>query len=124
MIPSDVSGIVNLNFNNLDNNNLAKTMIPIVIDRVTHQNEMTIPDWIRTDASLWSEEKVNDSKFIDGINYLIKNKIIENQQDLLESKKIPSWIKTTTGWWIDGQIDDKTFVECLEFLVKKNIIPI
>ena len=31
LIPDDVSGIVHLNFNNLDNNGLAKTAIPIVI---------------------------------------------------------------------------------------------
>ena len=71
------------------------------------------------------EEKVNDSKFIDGINYLIKNKIIiiiENQQELLESKKIPSWIKTTTGWWIDGQIDDDQFLNMIGNLVKEKII--
>jgi len=48
MIPEDVSGIIHLNFNNLDNNNLARTTIPIVVDRVTTQKEITIPDWIRT----------------------------------------------------------------------------
>ena len=33
MIPQDVTGIVHLNFNNLDNNDLARTTIPIVIDQ-------------------------------------------------------------------------------------------
>jgi hypothetical protein len=124
-IPNDVSGIVNLNFNNLDNNNLAKTSIPIAINSNLNHNSFLIPNWIRIDASLWLEEKVNDSKFIDGINYLIKNKIIiiiENQQELLESKKIPSWIKTTTGWWIDGQIDDDQFLNMIGNLVKEKII--
>jgi len=125
LIPNDVSGIVNLNFNNLDNNNLAKTSIPIAINSNLNHNSFLIPNWIRIDASLWLEEKVNDSKFIDGINYLIKNKIIiiiENQQELLESKKIPSWIKTTTGWWIDGQIDDDQFLNMIGNLVKEKII--
>ena len=58
-IPEDVTGIVNLNFKNLDNNNLAKTTIPIVINRVTNQeNEIFIPDWIRNNALWWSQEQI------------------------------------------------------------------
>ena len=124
-IPDNLSGIVNLNFNNLGDNEFATTSIPIVI----HQNKIStpilIPDWIRDDALLWSEEKIIDEKFTDIINYLIKNKVItilENESNIIEVKKTPSWIRTTTGWWADGQIDDETFVESLEFLLKKNII--
>ena len=124
-IPDNLSGIVNLNFNNLGDNEFATTSIPIVI----HQNKIStpilIPDWIRDDALLWSEEKIIDEKFTDIINYLIKNKVItilENESNTIEVKKTPSWIRTTTGWWADGQIDDETFVESLEFLLKKNII--
>jgi hypothetical protein len=98
-----------------------------MIHKNTINDSLSIPDWIRDDALLWSEEKIVDDKFTDIINYLIKNEIIiisENQLDVIEVNTIPSWIRTTTGWWIDGQIDDKTFVESLEFLVKKSIIPI
>jgi hypothetical protein len=126
-VPDNLSGIVNLNFNNLGGNEFATTSIPIMIHKNTTNNSALIPDWIREDALLWSEEKITDDKFTDIINYLIKNEIItisENQFDAMEVNKIPSWIRTTTGWWTDGQIDDKTFVESLEFLVKKSIIPI
>ena len=127
IIPDNLSGIVNLNFNNLGGNEFATTSIPIMIHKNAINDYVLIPDWIRDDALLWSEEKIVDDKFTDIINYLIKNEIItisENQLDVMEVNKIPSWIRTTTGWWIDGQIDDKTFVESLEFLVKKSIIPI
>ena len=126
-IPDNLSGIVNLNFNNLDGNEFATTSIPIVIHQNKINGSILIPDWIRDDALLWSEEKIIDYKFTDIINYLIENEIItipENQSNIIEVKKIPSWIRTTTGWWVDNQIDDKTFVESLEFLVKQNIIPI
>ena len=126
-VPDNLSGIVNVNFNNLGGNEFATTSIPIIINKNTINDSALIPDWIREDALLWSEEKIVDDKFTDIINYLIKNEIItisENQLDVMEVNKIPSWIRTTTGWWIDGQIDDKTFVESLEFLVKKSIIPI
>ena len=124
-IPDNLSGIVNLNFNNLGGNEFATTSIPIVIHQNKINTPILIPDWIRDDALLWSDEKITDEKFTDIINYLIKNKIItivENESNIIEVKKTPSWIKTTTGWWADGQIDDKTFVKSLEFLVKKNII--
>ena len=126
-VPDNLSGIVNLNFNNLGGNEFATTSIPIMIHKNTTNDSLLIPDWIREDALLWSEEKITDDKFTDIINYLIKNEIItisENQFDAMEVNKIPSWIRTTTGWWTDAQIDDKTFVESLEFLVKKSIIPI
>ena len=126
IIPDNLSGIVNLNFNNLGGNEFATTSIPIVIHKNTINDYALSPDWIREDALLWSGEKITDDKFTDIINYLIINEIIiisENQLDAIEVTKIPSWIRTTAGWWTDGEIDDKTFVKSLEFLVKKNIIP-
>ena len=125
MIPEDVTGIVHLNFNNLDNNNLAKTTIPIVINPVTSQNEISIPDWIRDNALWWSEEETDDETFVNGIEYLIQNQIIvitQTQQGTSESQNIPSWIKNNAGWWADGEIDDETFVDGLEFLIQKGII--
>ena len=125
MIPQDITGIVHLNFNNLDNNDLARTTIPIVIDRVTNEKEITIPDWIRNNALWWSEEQIDDTTFVQGIEYLIKNNIIvipPTQQDDSVSKEIPSWIRNNAAWWAAGQIDDQTFVQGLEFLIQKGII--
>ena len=124
-IPQDITGIINLNFNNLDNNDLARTTIPIVIDRVTSQNEITIPDWIRNNALWWSEEQIDDDTFVRGIEYLIKNQIIvipSTEQESSESQEIPSWIRNNAAWWAAGQIDDQTFVQGLEFLIQKGII--
>ena len=125
-IPQDISGIVHLNFNNLDNNKLAKTMIPIVIDRITNQNEISIPDWIRNNALWWSLNQIDDNTFIQGIEYLIKNQIIvippTTQGSSSGTNEIPAWIKNNAGWWADGIIDDETFVQGLEFLIQKGII--
>ncbi len=126
-IPDDLSGIVYVNFNNLDNNQFATTSIPIAIHENKKNDFLLIPNWIYDDALLWSEEKINDEKFIQIINYLIKNEIIiitQNESEVFEVSKIPSWIRTITSWWINGEINDETFVKSLEFLVQKNIIPI
>ena len=125
MVPQDVSGIVNLNFYNLDNNDLARTTIPIVIDRITPQKEITIPDWIRNNALWWSEEQIDDSTFVQGVEYLIKKQIIvipTTQQQDSQSQEIPSWIRNNAAWWAAGQIGDNTFVQGLEFLIQKGII--
>ena len=124
-IPDDVSGIVNLNFKNLDNNTLSKAVIPIVVDRITTNEEILIPEWIRNNALWWSEEQIDDDTFIQGIEYMIKNSIILipiTQQDTLESQEIPSWIRNNAAWWAVGQIDDETFVQGLEYLIKNGII--
>ena len=126
MIPEDVTGIVHLNFKNLGNNNVAKTTIPIVINRVTTQdNTISIPEWIKNNALWWSEEQIDDDTFLQGIEYLIQNNIIvipQTEQETSESQEIPSWIKNNAGWWANGSIDDETFVQGLEFLIQKGII--
>ncbi|MDH5569360.1 MAG: peptidase [Nitrosopumilus sp.] len=126
LIPQDVTGTAYLNFKNLDNNNLAKSTIPIVINRIINQdNEISIPDWIRNNALWWSEAQIDDNTFIQGIEYLIKNKIItipQTQQEFSQSQEIPDWIRNNAAWWASGQIDDKTFVQGLEFLIQKGII--
>ena len=128
MIPKDITGVINLNFQNLNNNNLARTTIPIVIDRITnHNDDISIPDWIRNNALWWSEDQIDDNTFIQGIEYLIKNKIIiipQTQQETSQSKEIPSWIRYNAAWWAIGEIDNKTFVQGLEFLIQKGIIRI
>ena len=126
-IPNDVTGIIHLNFKNLDNNSLAKTAIPIVINRVTDQdeNEIIIPDWIRNNAKWWANEQIDDKTFVQGIEHLIKNNVIiisETQKGDSKSQEIPSWIRNNAKWWANEQIDDKTFVQGLEFLIQHGII--
>ncbi len=126
MIPDDISGIVNLNFNNLDHNTLAQSTIPIVINRIiTTSDEISLPEWIRSNALWWSQDQIDDITFIQGIEYLIQNNIIsipQTQQTILESQEIPPWIRSNAEWWANKQIDDETFVQGLEYLIKNGII--
>ncbi len=125
-IPEDVSGIIHLNFQNLDDNNLAKTSIPVVVDPITNtKNTIAIPEWIRNNAAWWSEEQIDDKTFIQGIEYLIKNDIIvipKTAQSESDTKEIPSWIRNNAGWWAEQQIDDETFVQGLQYLIQKGIL--
>ncbi len=124
--PKDISGIVKLSFENLNGNELARTSIPIVIDRIGNQdNEISIPEWVRNNAAWWAKGDIGDGTFIQGIEYLIKNDIIiipKTQQEASEIREIPPWIKNNAAWWAEGQIDDKTFVQGLQFLIQKGIL--
>ena len=128
LIPKDVSGIVDLNFKNLDNNNLAKVTFPVVVDRITNQNnEISIPSWIRNNAAWWAEGQIDDDTFVQGVEYLIKNDVIvvfQTSNKNMSSEEIPSWIRNNAAWWAEGQIDDNTFVQGLEYLIQKGIIRI
>ena len=122
LIPDDLSGIVNFNFKNLDGNKLAKATFPVVINSVP--DKILIPEWVRSNALKWSEEQIDDQIFIQGIEYLVKNNIIEIKQETLKSQEIPSWIRNNAKWWSEQQIDDQTFIQGLEFLIQKGIIRI
>ncbi|NOS61550.1 MAG: HYR domain-containing protein [Nitrosarchaeum sp.] len=85
-----------------------------------------IPSWIKKNAGWWSDGSIDDNSFTQGIQYLIKEKIIKVQSTIQEDKpssnEIPSWIKKNAKWWSDGQIDDDSFVTGIEFLIKTGLI--
>ncbi len=128
MIPNDISGIVNLNFKNLDNNHLAKATIPIVINRIITQDDyISIPDWIKNNAGWWSEDQISDSEFLEGIDFLFEKQIISVPElDVISEsqRSVPSWVKNSVGWWYQEQISNDEFLNMIKTLVKLKIITI
>ncbi|HSD05350.1 MAG TPA: 6-bladed beta-propeller, partial [Nitrosopumilaceae archaeon] len=89
--------------------------------------DIVIPSWIKNNARWWAEDKIQDSDFAYGIQYLIKQKIInipEAKLSATDSVKIPSWVKVSAGWWSDDKISDKSFVASIQYLVSVGIIKI
>jgi hypothetical protein len=126
-IPDDVTGIVHLNFLNLGDNDLAKTSIPIIINPISNENNgISIPKWIRINAAWWSDGQIDDSSFVKGIQYLIKEKIMNipptSQGTGTVTNEIPSWIKNNAKWWSNGQIDDETFIQGIQYLIQNGIL--
>ncbi|MEX2192225.1 MAG: peptidase, partial [Nitrosarchaeum sp.] len=68
------------------------------------------------------------NSFVQGIQFLIKERIIKIPQTAQGSgsgnNQIPDWIKKNAGWWADGSIDDNSFVQGIQFLIKERIIKI
>jgi len=90
--------------------------------------DIQIPAWIKSNAKWWSEGQINDSDFVQGIQYLIKQEIIKIPKSISDSssseQQIPAWIKNNAAWWADGKISDNDFVAGIQYLIKVNIIKI
>ena len=52
-VPDDVSGVMTLQFENLNGNDLANAILPVVVDRV-NIDETSIPAWIKNNAGWWA----------------------------------------------------------------------
>jgi len=87
-----------------------------------------VPEWIKSNARWWSEGQIDDSEFVNGIQYMIKEDIIiidkvsapVNPRD----ESIPYWIKNNAEWWANGLIPEKDFVAGLQYLIEKGIIQV
>jgi len=91
------------------------------------ESEVKIPSWIKDNAGWWAEDAIDDETFVQAIQYLINEGIMnipQTESGESSGKDIPSWIKVNAGWWADGQIDDETFVNGIQYLVSNGIISV
>ncbi len=89
-----------------------------------------MPPWIKNNAGWWADGKVDDNTFVNGIEYLIGEKVIAIQTDKSElsdstiSGNIPEWIKNSAKWWSEDLVSDKEFLNALKWMVENSIIKI
>ena len=103
--------------------------IPILIYSADDTFSQSIPDWIKTNAGWWADGSIDDDSFVQGIQFLIQERILKIPQPTQGSGSntgggIPDWIKTNAGWWADGSIDDDSFVQGIQFLIKEGIMKV
>ncbi len=108
---------------------IEETPIPTYEEPVIEElQSQSIPKWIKNNAAWWSEQQISDSDFVSGIEYLIKNGIInvpgvEVGTDSA-STEIPEWIKNNAAWWADSLISDDEFLNAMQWLVANGVIQI
>jgi hypothetical protein len=98
---------------------------PVTFTVTVNPPETEIPSWVKNIATFWCEDSIDDGAFIEGIQYLIENKIIvisATQSQKSDSQEIPSWIKNNACWWGEGNISDKDFASGIKYLVENGII--
>jgi hypothetical protein len=124
-IPDNVSGVMTLQFENLNGSDLANAILPVVVNRI-NIDETSIPAWIKNNAGWWATDQIDDSSFLQGIQYLIQEEIMvippTETSESMGSQAVPAWIKNNAGWWATDQIDDSSFLQGIQYLVQKGII--
>ena len=126
------SGTANIFFSNIDGNSLSRGNFIIVIEPPSESQESNIlepeiPSWIKNNAGWWADGSINDDTFVQGIQFLIKENILQVPATTnLESSsnEIPSWIKNNAEWWADGSIDDQAFLQGIQYLIENGIVVI
>jgi hypothetical protein len=87
-----------------------------------------IPVWIKNNAGWWADGSIDDSSFIQGIQFLVQEGFMKipvtEQGSETGSNEIPVWIKNNAGWWADGSIDDSSFIQGIQFLVQEGFMKI
>jgi len=94
----------------------------------TAAQDSGIPAWIKNNAGWWADGQIDDSSFLQGIQFLIKEGIMvippTETSASSDSDGIPAWIKNNAEWWADGQIHDEAFVSGIQWLISNGIIVI
>jgi len=99
--------------------------VPFVSSEVM-RGESTVPDWVKNTAGWWASDQIPDAAFLQGIQYLIKERIIvveiPTEIDSQAAEEVPGWVKNTVGWWAEDKIHDTTFVSGIQYLISKGIM--
>ena len=106
----------------------TSTYIPPPAPTPPTESVTSIPHWVKSNAGWWADGTINDSSFLQGIEYLINEGIIvippTTTSGASGSQEVPAWVKKNASWWVDGTIDDATFVSGIQYLVQVGIIQV
>ena len=85
-----------------------------------------VPVWVKNNAGWWANGDIDDDSFVQGIQFLIKENILEVDSTISSEKndKIPAWVKNNAGWWAEGQITESDFLSGINHLVETGVISI
>ena len=93
----------------------------------SEETEIQIPSWIKNNAEWWAADKIDDTAFVQGIQYLINEGIMtipQTQSGESSGNGIPSWIKNNAEWWAADKIDDTAFVQGIQYLITNGIMQV
>ena len=63
-----------------------------------------VPEWIKNNAGWWADGQIDDSSFLQGIQYLIKEGIMvipSTETSESSGSQVPVWIKNTRNSRMD-----------------------
>ncbi len=93
-----------------------------------YENPVSVPDWIRSNAEWWAIGEINDSTFVSGIEFMLKNNIIRvsniSPSENISEEDIPPWIRNSAHWWSQDLISEDEFINALKYLIQQGIITV
>jgi len=109
--------------------NNKNKLLEIMGKSIEIMEKLQIPDWIRNNAKWWADGQIGDMEFVSGIQFMIKEKIIDipdlpEQASKTDEEKVPDWIRNNAKRWADGQISEDDFVNGIKYLVEKGIVSV
>jgi branched-chain amino acid transport system substrate-binding protein len=85
-----------------------------------------IPQWVKQVAEFWITDQIDDSGFVQVIEYLVQQDIISipyaQEPEGEAASGVPVWIKTSAEFWVQGDVSDDEFAAGLEWLINNGII--
>jgi len=87
----------------INNNIILIDFVPCnyEIQNQTISPSKSVPDWIKNNASWWSDNLIDDTDFINGLQYLIEHKIIKIDNKKILGKVPLEDIKFSSSWAMD-----------------------
>ena len=92
-------------------------------------NKIQIPQFFKNVALWWSDGLIEDFEFVDGVEFLINEKIIDipnlsKSSSGNNENAVPDWVRQNIGWWASGLTSDIELVSSIQYLVEKGIIQV
>ena len=111
--------------NKLVDTNIIDESTKVEFEKLVPVKE-SVPEWIRNTALWWSEELISDDEFVNAIQFLIDEGIIQVSVNSTSNDQItpivPNWIKDTAGWWATKKVSDADFLNGIKWLIENGII--
>jgi len=104
------------------------TIGTITSPQVTEQSKSktNIPGWVKQVAEFWISDQIDDSGFVQVIEYLVQQEIISIPYAVSPegeaAAEIPIWIKMNAEFWVNDKTSDDEFATALEWLINNGII--
>lgn len=99
-------------------------IVLMIIPNLASAQETTIPNWVKNNAKWWSEDKITDFDFSQGMQYLINQGIMKVPYTSKDTAtpEISTELKNNAGRWADGKISDADFISGIRHLIKSSLI--
>ena len=92
------------------------------------KSKTNIPSWVKQVAEFWISDQIDDSGFVQVIEYLVQQEIITipyaEAPEGEAAAEIPIWIKTNAEFWVNDKTSDDEFATALEWLINNGIIKV